>query len=100
MRKVLLILSLLTRNKIDTKITPISHANSTNSWLAMMTKFCLATSRMMPRMAAKVTTVIAMMMQGRFAMKLSLMLSNLPRFTNWVIAKRMTKRLRDTEIRP
>ena len=81
MRNALLIWSLPTRSKSEIKMTPINQANSTNKPLAMMTKFWWAIIRMMPRMAAKVTMVIAITMQGRFAMKLSLMLSKRPRFT-------------------
>ena len=60
----------------------------------------LTVMRTMPRMAAKVTTVIAMMRQGRFAMKLSFLFWNIPCFISWVMTMRMAKRLRKTEMRP
>ena len=81
-------------------MTPISHANSTSNWLAITTKFWVTVMRTMPRMAAKVTTVIAMMRQGRFAMKLSFLFWNIPCFISWVSTMRMAKRLRKTEMRP
>ena len=66
MRKALLICEPLTRNSKEIRITANNHAYSISKSLAIIKKFCCHVVRRMPIMRAKVSVVVARMMQVFF----------------------------------